>query len=816
MWINRQDVLYSLRSARRAPLLSLVAIAALTLGIGLNAGVFTLLNALFLTSPTRKDPASFKQIYPRYEGWFSGAGQFSRFTTEDYEAIHRESRVLDDTAAWQISSTVLEQEQRRLSTLLVTCNYFHVFGVDRPLAGRFLTEGECKRGSTAQVVVLSETFWRTLFGADPHVVGRTIHLNGLPFEVIGIVSAHDANSFAAGMFVPYTLQPLLDGSNNRLESADSPWLSIAGRMRGGYSQADAKAELETIMRQQDRVYVERKVSPFNRRTSIILTNGSVIEDPKVRDVAVILLGLILGPLSLVLLLACTNVTMMFLSRAVVRRGEIAIRLALGVGRARLARMLLLESLLTTLLAGGTSMLLANRVPLLIIDMVDPNEAEFVPLMHPDWRVFGYLAALVLVASVVSSFAPMRAAWKLDLLTALRGREAGATGRSRTTSGLIIAQVAMSFVLLAAAVLFARLPRLVTKMDPGIETKQVMVVGLNVDTSESNHARAANIYGALEARIRAIPNVQSIAYATLPPFRQAPPSEVRLPGQMKGQGRPAAVDVVTKEFFPTFGIRLVDGRVFGSSDGNAKAADPVAVVSQAFARQFWPAVNPLGKVVVTPDERRLTIVGVVADTQAERFGVTDGPRLYTLRDPASLAGALYVRFKGNSKTAENAVRNAVRAIDPTQMDMPQTIWETLEETAQALRTLARIIVVMAGIAVLLAITGVYGVLSFAVNQRTREFGVKMVLGANRKTIFKSVMSRGARQIAIGLIAGVALAEPAALAFSRLLKRSPLPMQSFDWMVFGISALLITAISVAAMFMPALRATQVDPIKALRTE
>lgn len=816
MWISRQDLLYSLRSARRAPLMSVMAILALTLGIGLNAGVFTMLNAMFLTSPARKDPGSFQQIYPRYEGWFAGSGQFSGFTTEDYEAIHKQSRALEDAAAWQISSTVLEQEQRRLSTLFVTCNYFHVFGVDRPQMGRFFTGGECARGATAQVVVLTETFWRTVFGADPHVIGRTIHLNGLPVVVIGIVSVEDANSFATGMLVPYTLQPLLEGSNNLIESTDSPWLSIAGRLRQGYSKGDVKAELETIMRQQDRAYVQRKVSPFNRRTSIVLTNGSLIENPAVHDVGMILMGLILGPLSLVLLLACSNVTMMFLSRAVVRRGEIAIRLALGVGRARLARMLLLDSLLTTLLSGGLSVLVAKRIPLMIVDMVDPTEAEFVPLMHPDWRVFGYLAALVLVASVASSLAPMHAAWKLDLLTALRGREAGATVRSRTTNGLIIAQIAMSFVLLAAAVLFARLPAKVANIDPGFETRQILAVGLSVNTSENNHAKAANLYGALEARIRAIPNVQSLAYASLPLFRQAPPSEIRLPAQVKGQGRPAALDIVTRDFFSAFGIRLVDGRVFAASDENAKGPSTVAVISQAFAQKFWPGANPLGKVVVTPDDRRLTVVGVVADIQSQRFGVVDGPRVYVLRDATSLAGALYVRFKGNPKMAENAVRNAVRAVDPTQMDLPQTVWEMLEITAQALRTLAQIIVIMAAIAVLLAITGVYGVLSFAVNQRTREFGLKMVLGADRKTIFQSIIGRGARQIVVGLIAGLALAEPAALVFTRLLKKSPLPMQSFDLAVFSIAALLVTSVSVAAMVLPALRATQVDPMKALRTE
>lgn len=816
MWINRQDLLYSVRSARRAPFLSLVAVIALTLGIGLNAGVFTMLNTMLLSPPTGKDPASFVQAYPRYEGWFTGAGQYSTFTAEDYEAISAQSHTLEDVAAWQPSGAVLEQGPKWVGAVLVNCSYFHVFGFDHPQMGRFFNSTECQRDARAQVAVLSESFWRSKLGADPRIVGKVIHLNGLPFQVVGVVSADAANYLPGGIFIPYTAQPLLDRSHNLLASPDTPWLQVAGRLRPEFSKADATAELETIMRRQDRSYLQRKVSAFNRKTSIVLTNGSIVANPAFHHNVVAIMGLILGPLSLVLLLACCNVTMLFLSKAIIRRGEIAIRLALGVGRARLARMLLLESLLMALMAGLMSVAVAYRVPLMIMNAVDPEGAGAVPQMHLDWRVFGFTATLILITTVVSSLAPLHAAWKLDLLTALKGREGAATVRSRTTSGLIIAQVAMSFVLLAAAVLFGRLPGMITGMNPGFETRQTMSIPLDIDTSQ-DHSKALDFCRSLETRLALLPNVQSFAYATLQPFRQTPPVEIRMPGQTEGQGRPASVDVVSQDFFATFGVRLIDGRAFSASDKAGGGATSVAVVSQAFAQQFWPGSNPVGKIVITRDARHLTIIGVAADTRSERFGVLDGPRLYALRDPGSLDGELYVRFTGGASNAERAVRDAVRALDPTQMNTPQTIWESLEQNAEALRSFARIVLVMALIAVLLAITGVYGVLSFAVNQRTREFGVRMVLGANRKTIFRSIMVRGTRQIGIGLLCGVILAEPASWVFVHvMLQNSPFPVRTFDPAVFGIAAVLLVVVSLLAMFLPALRATQVDPIEALRTE
>lgn len=817
MWIGRQDLLYTIRSARRAPLVSIIAVVALSLGIGLNAGVFTLLNAIFLNPPIQTDPSRFVQLYPRYEGWFTGAGQYSSVTTEDYEAIRAHANTLEEVAAWKANGAVVEEAHRSVPTFLVTCNYFHVFGNDRPLLGRFLAPSECERGTTARVAMLSEPFWKNQFGGSPHILGTTIHLSGLPFTVVGIVRSNIANFTAGGVYVPYTIESLLDhGATSPLTNPDAPWLQVAGRLRPGFSRADAQAELTTILRQQDRAYMERKVTSFNRKTSVELTNGSFIQIPAYRTILPELMALILGPLSLVLLLACSNVTVLFLSRAVVRRGEIAVRLALGVGRARLLRMLLLESFLTALIAGLMGIGMAYRVPQMIMNAANPNLATFVPLMHPNWRVFGYLVALVAVSTVASSLAPLHAAWKLDLVTALKGREGAATMRSRITGGLIVAQIAMSFVLLTAAVLFARMPGMITAMDPGFETRQTLSVPLAIDTSPQNRTSALNFYHDLEARIRAIPGVQSLAYETLAPFRQTPPSEIRLPQEEKGQGMPATIDTVSTDFFSTFGIRMVAGQSFLSSASTSANAGSVAVVSQAFVKQFWPGEDPLGRIIVTPDDRRLMVIGVAADTRSERFGILDGPRLYTLRGPSALDGQLYVRFTGATSAVEKAVSDVVKSLDRTQVMTPQTIWEQMESNAENLRSLARIVVVMALIAVLLAVTGVYGVLSFAISQRTRELGIRMVLGANRVTIFRSILLRGFRQITIGLVCGIALAEPVAWAFAHLIRNSPFPFRSFDASALGIAAALLVIVSLAGMYLPALRATQVDPIDSLRAE
>jgi putative ABC transport system permease protein len=809
------DVRYGLRGLCRTPLLTFMVVLALSVGMGLNVGIFSILNTMFLEPPTRIDPASFVQIYPRYEGWFAGAAQSSRLNAEDFDAIRTQAHSLRDVAAWEQIGISLDDLHRQDSSLLVTCNYFHVFGMERTLMGRFFLPDECQSGTETRVLVLSEHFWRNRYASDPQIVGKVLHINRQPFVVVGIAADSSANLIPGDVWMPYTLQPAFNHGDSAFQNPNSAWLNAAARLRQGYTRADARAEIETILRQRDRFYLEQRTFTLDRKTSVVLTNGSYIEDPAFQTVAAGLMALVMGPLVLVLLLACTNVTMLFLSRSLVRRGEIAVRLALGAGRGRLTRMLVIESLLAAFLAGIISIGLAIRIPSLVLATLDP-QGQFSSAIYPDWKVFGFLACLVLVSAVLSSLAPARESFRFDLVTALKGREGSVTARTPTTDALIVVQLAMSFVLLAAAVLFARMPSTIEGIDPGFETRRLMTVPLEVTVPPYTNTSAIAFHRALEARLLALPGVQSLAWASIAPFRFSPQQEVHLDNQSAGQGHAASVDKVSPNFFSTFSIPLLHGRQFLNSDASAAGPANVAIVSQAFARTFWGAGDPVGKVVVTTDRRRLVVIGVAADTRSERYGIVDGPRLYTLRHSNSVDGELFVRFTDDAAPLARAIEQAVKTLDPTQVETPVTIRDFLETNATQIRALARIVLFMAGIAVVLAITGIYAVLSFVINRRTREFGIQMMLGATRESIFRSVMKRGLKQIAIGLFCGLILAFPAAWSFARMTKRGVLPIHAFDFSVYCIAAIILLVVSICAMALPGLRATRVDPMQALRNE
>jgi putative ABC transport system permease protein len=357
---------------------------------------------------------------------------------------------------------------------------------------------------------------------------------------------------------------------------------------------------------------------------------------------------------------------------------------------------------------------------------------------------------------------------------------------------------------------------VTGIDPGFITRQTMTVPLDITVPPYTKTSALAFYRTLETRILQIPGVQSLAYGSLQPFRQVPPSEVRLSDQAAGHGRSASVDDVSAGFFTTFGIPLVHGRSFLPSDLSATASAPVAIVSTAFAKTFWGDDDPLGKTIVTPDDKHFVVIGVARDTRSEHFGMLDGPRLYTLRDPQSFNGQLFVRFNGDATPVAASIQQVVRSLDANQVDTPQTVWQSLETNAEQLRSLGKIIFFMAGIAVLLAIHWRSGSAYVSHQSAHARIWHQMVLGATRQSIFGSVMMRRLKQVALGLLGGLALAEPAAWMLMRLFRNSSMPVKTFDITVYSISALVLLVVSLLAMYLPAFRATQVDPIQALRNE
>ena len=815
IFFDRQDLLYSLRSARRTPLLTGIAVLALSVGIGLNTAVFTIVNMLLLAPPARENPSTFTQIYPHYEGWYTGSSLSNDLNSDDLDAIRSQTRALSEVAASQLISVTREEMSQKSVMQLVTCNYLHVIDVGRPLMGRFFDPSECAPGSSARVVVLGELQWKSQFNADPNIIGKTIHVDGQVLSVIGVASADHTNHLPASIWAPYTLQPLFNHGNSAFKEP-WPWLTMIGRLQHGYTRTQAAAEIQTILQSRDALYSGRQANLNTRKTSIIATNGSFIAVPSRKPMMLGFIFLILGPLSLVLLLACTNITMLFLSRVLMRRGEFAVRLALGAGRSRLVRMLALESLLVATTSGLISIVLAARLPDIILKIMDPLEAAGMPTTHPDWRVFAYLGLLVVVATAASAIAPLAESFRLDIVTALKGREGSVTARTRSTSILIFAQIAMSFVLLAAAVLFVRLPSTIANVDAGFDMRSLIAVPLQVELPPYTQASAQEFYRGLEARIQRIPGVQSIAYTSVPIFSTPPQQKLRTPQLANGQGLEAGVDEVSTDFFKTYGIPLLRGRTFVSADIPTTGDTSVAIVTRAFAQELFGSADPIGNLVITSDNRTLTVVGVVQDVRSEHFGSLDAPRLYTLRNANSIQGGLYVRFAGDPAPIVESIRQAVRTLDPSQPDIPISIRKSLEQDASQMAAVAHIIVGMATVAVILAMTGLFAVLNFVVQRRSREFGIQMVLGASRGVIFRGVLHRGILQIASGLVGGLVLAAPAAWWFGRLTERSLIPVHPMDATIYLISALLLTAVSLCAMSFPALRATRVDPMHSLRNE
>src|SRR5256884_1531736 len=435
-----QDLRYAWRSLRRHRVLSVTILATLTLGIGVNAAVFTLINADALRPHVNKDPDSFLRVHAAYTKDPAHPGYPGKVTLEDYLAFDHSTRSCDLAAFAQFDAQLGQSDPVGVRALLVSSNFFSVYGLDRPLLGRLLQPADFSAASP--VVVLSEELRRNRFGADTQIIGKAVHFNDQPLTIVGVTPMPFAGRISrANAWVPYTLQPYLQPDENLLKPSDADWLTVVGRLKPGFSRPDAAAELTLVASQQDHLHPKQK-------TGITVTDGSWFQEPDHHDLALWVIPLIIGTLTLVTLVACANVITLLLSRATARQQEIAVRLALGAGRMRLIRMLLTETLLLAFASGLASFYLVYQLPPVVYRFINAQPADF-PL-DPDWRVFWYLSGVTLLAGVLSGLTPALMSLKFDVSEALKGRQSlvGRThGKARLRGLLIGAQVAMSFVLL---------------------------------------------------------------------------------------------------------------------------------------------------------------------------------------------------------------------------------------------------------------------------------------------------------------------------------------------------------------------------------
>jgi predicted permease len=807
----RSDIRFALRNLRKHALLSATVVVTLALGLGVSTAVFTFVDATALRARVDRDPDSFVRVYSTYTSDPANPGRPGSTTLEDYRAFRDHAQSLRDVVGWQrVTAPLGQNDSSETWVLLVSCDFFRLYPLKHPGLGRLLEDDDC--AASRPVVVLSETLWRDRFAADPRIIGKVVSFNGQPVTVVGITpSAFAGQIKGAQAWFPYILQPYLKLGPDFLKATDAPWLTVEGRLSPGSSRAGATSELSLLARQRDLLH------PL-RRSAVTLTNGSMVEEPQAHGIVSLLVALTMGVLTFVVVIVCANVTALLLSRGDARRQEVAIRLALGATRATLLRMLLMETLVLASLASLASLYIVYRLPGMLMHWLVSGPVKWP--VYPDWRVFVYLAAITLLAGTLAGFAPAIESLRVDLTDALKGRRnlLGGRGEAFPLRDLLIAgQVAASLFLLVGAGLFLRAHHQMSAAGPGYETRQVLIPSLFLRDQREFPQSWKTFHSMLTQRLQAVPGVQSVAYASEQPSNDEsqPRSEsVQLTGHAM---RRVHLNEVSPEFFATLGIPILGGRGLQESDSACGITVCRVVVSEEFVKEFITPEDPLGMTLRTSKGATLEVVGVARDTSSALHGRPDSPLIYELWAPDAGPYGPIVRFSGDSVAVGQAVTAMLRESYPGAYLDVRTIQSEIDANLNGFWHLEVLIAILGGVAVTLAIIGIYGVISFAVSRRTQEIGVRVALGARNEDIYSAVIKSNVRPIIAGMVVGESLALTGAWILSRVLERNPfMPLRSNDPVAFTAVPLLVAAAALIACYVPARRAARMNPTIALKYE
>ena len=812
-----QDVRYGLRTLWKTPGFTIVAVVSLALGVGLNTAIFSIVNVMLIRPvPVVKDQS--RVVWLR-----------APISYPDYLDYKDKTRSFEGMAAATGTSEFSLQGTRGPELIkgeFVTENYFDVLKVGA-LKGRTFAKEE---GQTpAPVVVLSEHLWRTHFDSDSSIIGRQIFLNGLNFTVIG-VAPQDFIGTEVGLnrelWVPLRMQPVLnppeaaraaDPVASRFQSRDSHWLAVFARLAPGVSREQAGSDLNNIARSVAEAY-QGRVSPETLRSVQLLTMSGGM-DPRDQAEALPLAGIVMAVVALVLLIACANIAGLLLARAAVRRRETAIRQALGATRPRLVRQWLTESVLLGIGGGVFGLILALWVNQLLLSYLQTTPLASLDL-RLDWRVLAFTLLVSVVTGMVFGLAPAIQASRLDIVTSLKDEDAQRAGsrRSRLRTAFVTAQLTMSVVLLVGAGLFIRSLQSANTIDPGFRVDRALTVPINLGLLRYKESEGENFYRNLLARVQAQPGVES---ASLVRFAQLGFSYAQFQVFVEGHGEKkddegfsTGFNVVGPNYFKTMETPLLRGRDF--SDADRKGAPEVAVINQTLAAALWPNEDALGKRVSVsgPKGPFLEVVGVVRDGKYRSLGETPHPYIYQpllqSYDPKMI---LVVRTTGEPQSVVSSVREQIRALEG---NLPIADIKTLREQVDLSLFPSRVAAWTLGgfglLALLLAAIGIYGVVSYSVAQRTREIGLRRALGAKESDVLKLVLGEGFLVISLGLTLGLLLAA----ATTRLIGGFLYGIAPTDPLTFVGVPLLLGLVALGACYVPARRATKVDPLVALRYE
>ena len=807
-----QDLRFGLRMLRRNPGFSILAILCLTLGIGANAAVFSWVEGILF----RPYPAvSHQEQLLALAGTARGETGATELSWPDFLDIRRNCTLFDSFFVSKITGTTLSIGDRaeRTTGSIVSANYFDAIGVP-PALGRGFEAAEDTGRSAHPVVVISHQLWQGRFKGDPQIIGKTQRLNGVVHTIVGVAPEGFYGTFVGWrmqFWVPASMEEIFEAGGYKLEDRGARWIEAYGRLKPGVTRQQAQEEISAVAKRLEADYPETNrgramqlwplwQTPFNNARTLLPT-----------------LEIMLAVVFFVLLIACANVGNLLLVKSFARRHEMTVRQAIGASRGRLLRQLLTEGLILAGFGAAGGLLVAYwcRHALVLLFPARGGVSMHLP-GEMDWRVLAVSASVCLIATLVVGLVPALQSGKIDLAGALKSDSAGVVGgrgRGWIRSGLVVVQVSLSFVLLVGAGLLLESLQKIRNSSPGFSTHGVLSTAVDLASAGYDLQRAQTFRDELGERVRALPGVESAAFARATPLGYGSYSEspIAVDGyQPPPEEQPAvAYNEVGEDYFVTMGIPLLSGREFTRADDEKGAL--VAVVNETMAKRYWSGKDPIGERVQVKG-RWMRVVGVAKDSKYQSVREIPKPFFYVpWRQNASVGSGIYIRTPLSAETMATAVAREIHALDGSLAPYEMiTMQEQVDRSTSAQLVAVTLVGVLGGLALLLAAIGLYGVMSYAVSQSSRELGLRMALGAGASNVLRLVMSRG-----LGLmLGGVLLGGAVALGLTRLMGNMLYKVSPRDPVAFGAAFAVMTIAALAACCLPAWRAARTDPARALR--